>query len=134
MKYWLVGTSCKPRKFSQPASQLQLPAKPAGAGNSIKSGRNREADSRGTNQQKVRKEVKEESKKKADDCRSSIEQKHRKVEGSYSIVQKAEESKRKIESKSIEWLRVAESRYEKKVESRSKNQTGEGYTKSRQEN
>ena len=35
-------------------------------------------------------------------------------------MQKAEESKRKIESKSIEWLRVAESRYEKKVESRSK--------------
>ena len=42
-----------------------------------------------------------------------------------SAVQKAEESRMKIESGSIERLRVAENRQEKKAESRSKKQIGE---------
>ena len=45
---------------------------------------------------------------------------HRKGEGSYySAAPKAEESRKKIESGSIEQLRRAESRQEKKAESRS---------------
>ena len=51
-----------------------------------------------------RKEIKEERKKKADYCGCSIKWMHRKVEGSYSSAQKAEESRRKTESGIIEQL------------------------------
>ena len=58
-KCWLVGTSCKPRKFSHPAaSQLasKLPesktSRAAGGGNSIESRGNSEADWRRANQEK----------------------------------------------------------------------------------
>ena len=76
-KCWLVGTSCKPRKFSHPAaSQLssKLPesktSRAAGGGNSIESRGNSEADWRRANQEKgeekKKRRIKEESKKKAD--------------------------------------------------------------------
>ena len=45
----------------------------------------------------------------------------RKAEGGYSAAQKTEESRRKIESGSIVWLRIAKSKLEKKAERRSKN-------------
>ena len=96
-----------------------MPAKPAGGGNSIESERDREADWRRKNQKKERR-----LKKKAKRRQTNTEvawNRSRKAEGSCGAAQKAEESRRKIESGSIEWLRVAESRQKKKGESRSKN-------------
>ena len=83
------------------------------------------------NKSEERKQIKEESKKKAD-CRSSVERieaEKQKVVVPGTAAQKAEESRRKIESGSIQQLRVAESRQGKKAERRSKKQTVEDRVK-----
>ena len=131
MKYCLLQTSCKPRKFSQPASQQKKPL--AGSSRrrkqyySIESERGREADWRRTNQEKDSR-LKKKAKIKQTIEAAQKEQKQ-KVVVPGTAAQKADEIRRKIESGSTEQLRVAERRQEKKVERKSKKQTGEDRVK-----
>ena len=85
----------------------------AGGANSIESKRDSETDWRRTNQEKERRLTKSRKAEKSTEKQKVASQVR-------SAAQKAEESRRKIESGSIERLRVAESRQKKKAERRSK--------------